>query len=400
VYIQTTAYKKINELNKRIRGISGGSSASKTISILQWLVDALQNYKGNLTISVVSETMPHLKKGAIRDFLNIMTEHGYFADSKWNKTESIYDFTDKSGRKILEFFSADQPGKVRGPRRDILFVNEANNISYETFTQLEIRTRKIIWLDWNPVSAFWFYEGDEGEKAVKDRDDCDFLILTYNDNEGLDEASIKTIEERRYNKNWFRVYGEGLLGEAEGRIYTGWTIIDEVPEEAKLDSYGLDFGYTNDPTACDAIYYWNGAYIIDQIIHRKKLANKEIADILRLQERGLVIADSAEPKSIDEIFGYGLNIVASIKGKDSVNQGIQYVQDQKVFITKRSVDVIKEYRNYLWLVDRDGKQLNVPSPVWNHHMDALRYAISKGRKVEWKMNDPGGVKPFFAGLPG
>jgi phage terminase large subunit len=400
MYLKTTAFDKINNLNKRIRGIAGGTSASKTISILLWLIDASQSYQGNLTSSVVSESMPHLKRGAIRDFINIMQAHDYFDKNRWNKTDFIYDFSDQRGKKILEFFSADQPGKVRGPRRDILFINEANNISYETFTQLEIRTRKIIWLDWNPVSEFWFYDGEEGERAVKDRDDCDFLVLTYKDNEALDLASVKTIEARRYNKNWFRVYGEGLLGEAEGRIYTGWEIIDQVPEEARLDSYGLDFGYTNDPTACDAVYYWNGAWVIDQIIHRKGLSNKQIADLLTIQPRGLVIADSAEPKSIDEIKSYGIHITPSIKGKDSVLQGIQYVQGQKVFITKRSVDTIKEYRNYLWMTDKEGRIINEPSPIWNHHMDAIRYAIAKGRKIEWKPNDPGGVKPFYEGLPG
>lgn len=390
MFIATSAYQKLRKLTKRIRGVCGGTSASKTISIIQWLIDYAQTNK-NKTISIVSETFPHLKRGAIRDFLNIMQTHNYFMDARWNKTDCIYTFETGS---IIEFFSADQPGKVRGPRRHIMFINEANNISYETYVQLEIRTTDIIWLDWNPVQEFWWY----GE--VLPKQDVDFITLTYRDNEALNPEVIRALEVYRSNKNWWRVYGEGLLGEAEGRIYKGWEILDELPQEARLDSYGLDFGYSNDPTASDAIYYWNGAYIIDQLIHQLGLSNKQIADVFLVSPRAVMVADSAEPKSIDEIRSYGLNIVASPKGKDSVLQGIQYVQAQKIFITKRSIDTLKEYRNYLWMTDKDGKIINEPSPIWNHHMDDIRYAIAKGRRIEWKPTEPGGVKPYFPTLPG
>lgn len=376
MYLQTTAYKKLLPLRKRIRGVSGGSSASKTISILQWLIDASQNYKGGLVTSVVSETMPHLKRGAIRDFLNIMQEHGYFNPTRWNKSDMIYDFSDEHGKKILEFFSADQPGKVRGPRRDILFINEANNIPYETFTQLEIRTNKIIWLDWNPVTEFWWYQGENGELAVKDRADSDFLILTYLDNEAIPESIKRSLEAHKNNKNWWNVYGLGIPGVAEGRIYKDWQIIDEVPHEARLERYGLDFGYSNDPTAIDGIHRWNNAYIIDEITHQKGLANKQIADILGNIDRALVIADAAEPKSIEEINSYGISILPSIKGVGSVLKGIQYVQHQRIFITKRSIHTLKEYRNYLWMTNKEGTMINEPSPIWNHHMDDIRYAIN------------------------
>jgi phage terminase large subunit len=375
MFQETTAYKKIVKLNKRIRGIAGGTSASKTISILQWLIDASQHYKGNLTSSVVSETMPHLKRGAIRDFLNIMQEHGYFDDSRWNKTDFIYDFSDKSGRKILEFFSADQPAKVRGPRRDILFINEANNVPYETFTQLEIRTRKIIWLDWNPVSEFWFYANEEGERPVKEREDCDFIVLTYKDNEALDLASVKTIEMRKGNKNWWKVYGEGLLGDAEGRIYKGWNQLDEIPDEARLKRKGLDFGYTNDHSGLVDIYVWNNAFILDELMYRKGMSNKDLADVIKQGDDALVVADSAEPKSIDEIASYGISIIGSQKGPGSVLQGIQYVQDQTIYVTKRSLNIWKEYRNYLWLTDKNGKIINEPQDFMDHLMSAIRYGM-------------------------
>lgn len=356
-------------MRKRIRIICGGTGAGKTIAILLWLIDFAQSHD-NQTISVVSESFPHLKRGSIRDFLNIMNEHKYFQDSKWNKTDYIYQFD--SGSKI-EFFSADQPGKVRGPRRDVLFINEANNISYETYTQLEVRTKKIIWLDFNPVSEFWVYSELIGKQ------DNDFLTLTYRDNESLDPLIVQAIEARRGNKNWWLVYGEGQLGVSEGRIYTDWAIIDEIPHEARLERYGLDFGYSNDPTAIVAIYKYNNGYILDQITYQKGLSNKQIADILMNQPKALVVADSAEPKSIDEIMSYGVSIVGSTKGQGSVLQGIQYVQQQRISITKRSLDVLKEYRNFLWQTDKEGKIINEPEIIWKHSMDAISYGMNSLR---------------------
>lgn len=365
----TTATKKILKLKKRIRGIAGGTSASKTISILLWLIDYAQSNK-NKTISVVSETFPHLKRGAMRDFLNILETHFYFKPERWNKTDCIYTF--ETNTKI-EFFSADQPGKVRGPRRDILFINEANNISYETYTQLEVRTKDIIFLDWNPVAEFWFY-GD-----VKDKKDTDFLILTYKDNEGLDASIIESIESRKDNKNWWKVYGLGELGDAEGRIYKEWAVIDSIPHEARLERYGIDFGYSIDPTVIEAIYSYNGGYIVNEIIYQKGLSNKSIADVFLNQPIAVVYADAAEPKSIDEIASYGVSILPSSKGPGSVLQGIQYVQTQRISITSSSIRTIKAYRNYMWSKDREGKIILIPDDTiheWSNAMDAIRYGFN------------------------
>lgn len=376
MYQKTKALEKLISLKKRIRGIAGGTGAGKTIGILLWLIDYAQVHN-NKIISVVSETFPHLKRGAMRDFLNIMTEHGYFQPQNWNKTDYIYLF-DNSGSKI-EFFSADQPDKVRGPRRDVLFINEANNVPFETFEQLEVRTNSIIWLDWNPVSEFWWYTD------VLPKRDVDFITLTYKDNEYLDPNIVQAIEARRDNKNWWRVYGEGLLGETEGRIYKDWLLIDEIPHEARLERYGLDWGFSNDPTAIVAVYYYNGGYILDEILYQKGLSNRQIADVLLNRDKALVIADSAEPKSIDEIASYGIMIQPSEKGRDSVVSGISYVQDQKISVTKRSLNLIKEYRNYLWATDRDGKTINEPSRGFSHCLDSVRYALvslkSRSRNV-------------------
>ena len=399
MYIQTSATTKLLKLDKRIRGIAGGTSAGKTISILQILIDQAQT--NTLLISVVSESFPHLRRGAMRDFLSIMEDTGYFREDEWSKTDFTYTF---SNRSRIEFFSADQPGKVRGPRRDILFMNEANNIGYEEFDQLRIRTRKTIWLDWNPTNEFWWYT------EVLPHYDVDFETITYKDNEGLDESIIQDIESHKHNKNWWLVYGLGQLGEVESRIYKDWIIIDSIPHEASLERRGLDFGYTNDPTAMIDIYRYNGGLILDERLYRKGLSNKDIADYINNCEDGetLVFADSAEPKSIDEIGSYGVPILGAQKGRGSITQGIQYIQDQRISMTKRSVNLIKEYRNYLWKTDKNGKIINQPEGGNDHLLDALRYALesytyAKDRQsgvVVASSPGEGGKKSFMVGEDG
>lgn len=378
MFKETTATKRILNLNKRIRAVCGGTSASKTISILVWLIDRAQSSDTPELISVVSETMPHLKRGAIRDFLNIMQSHNYYKDANWNKTDFIYTF--ETGSRI-EFFSADSPDKVRGPRRDILFINEANNIPYEAFDQLAVRTKGIIWLDWNPTNEFWWYTD------VAPYREHDFITLTYKDNEALDAEIVKDIESHKANKNWWAVYGLGQLGEVEGKIYKDWAIVDEIPHEARLERYGLDFGYAVDPAALVAIYYYNGGYILDEVLYQKGMSNKRLADTILNLPLALVIADSAEPKSIDELKEYGISILPAKKGQGSVNQGIQYVQDKKMSMTKRSLNLIKEYRNYLWKTDRDGNILTVPEDSFNHSMDAIRYGMDSLKATELVEDD-------------
>lgn len=392
-FVDTTATKKIFTLKKRIRAVTGGTGASKTISILVWLIDYCQSPRNsNKLCTVVSESYPHLEKGAMLDFENIMKDRNYWNETLWHGTKHTYTF--ETGNK-LEFFSVDTYGKAHGPRRDVLFVNECNNLAYNIVDQLIVRTREIVWLDWNPTSEFWFYN-----EMLDKREDIDFITLTYIDNEGLDLNTIQEIESHRNNLAWWQVYGLGQLGQLEGRIYTNWQIIDQVPKEARLVRYGLDFGYTNDPTASDAIYVWNEAFIIDEVIHQKGLSNRQIADLFLNMDRALIVADNAEPKSIFELSNdYHLNIIATTKGKDSVNQGIQYVQGQKIFITKRSLNTLKEYRNYLWITDKDGKIINEPSPIWNHHMDDIRYGMEslKATAPAKLQTDFGGVKSFLPG---
>lgn len=370
MFTKTTATKKIFKLRKRIRAVSGGTAASKTISILVWLIDYSQVTK-NKVVTVVSESYPHLEGGAIRDFKNIMTTQGYWIDARWNEGKHVYTF---DGGTIIEFRSIDKFGKAHGPRRDVLFINEANNIEYNIADQLITRTRETVWLDWNPSSEFWFYT-----EMKNTRTDVDFITLTYLDNEALDNATKGEIESHRGNKNWWQVYGLGQLGELEGKIYKDWAFIDQIPHEARLERYGLDFGYSVDPTVIVAQYYYNGGYIFDEITYQKGLSNKSIADILLALPQALVLADGAEPKSIDEIMNYGVNIMPAIKGQGSVFQGIQYVQDQRISVTNRSVRTIKAYRNYLFKVDNDGRVQNEPDDAvheWSNPMDAIRYSFS------------------------
>ena len=357
-------------MKKRLRIVQGGTSASKTVSIIIYLIALAQSDKSKTLTSIVSESFPHLRRGAERDFLNIMKEHHYYKENKWDRTNHMYTF--ETGSQI-EFFSVDQSEKVRGARRDRLFINEVNNVKFTAFEELEVRTKDFIFLDYNPTNEFWLFT-----EVMPNRTDYEQIILTYLDNEALSVEIVKSIEQRKNRKNWWKVYGLGLLGVIEGRVYKDWKIIDEIPHEAKLVRRGMDFGYSNDPTAIVDVYEYNGGTILDELIYRKGLSNKQIVDILQSQDEALVIADSAEPKSIDEIKSYGIAILPFTKGKDSVRNGIQYVQSKRVSITKRSINIIKEYRNYLWAMDKNGEYVIPPVPEheFSHSMDAIRYGLA------------------------
>lgn len=367
-YAATTTTNKLLGLKKDMRLVAGGTSAGKTISILQILIDTAQS-RHNILIDVVSETMPHMRGGAMLDFENIMRAQNYWKDDNWNKTMSIYTF--ETGTK-MHFFSADAPSKVHGLRRDILFINEGNYIPYAIVDQMIVRTRETVWVDWNPSSEFWAYT------EIMPNYPHDFLTVTYLDNEALDETTVRRIEAHKYDEQWWRVYGLGQLGEVEGRIYTGWNAIDEIPFEARLVKRGLDFGYTNDPTTIVDVYEYNGGFILDERLYQWRMSNEAIAEFIQsLPDRQtLIIGDSSEPKSIEQLQGLGINIIGANKGQGSINQGIQFVQGSKISYTKRSLNLTKEYRRYMWLKDRlTGKFINKAADVDNHLLDALRYAL-------------------------
>ncbi len=368
MFRRTTATNKVLGLKRRTKIIQGGTAASKTYSILAVLINkAIQ--QPNLEISIVAESIPHLRRGALKDFLKILKWTNRFYDDQFNKSLLTYQLKNGS---IFEFFSADDSSKLRGARRDILYINECNNVPFEAYNELAIRTKKEVFLDFNPANEFWVHT------ELKDESDSDFIILTYKDNEALDDSIVQQIEKNRekaktssYWANWWKVYGEGQVGSLEGVVFSNWKQIDVIPTEAKLIGIGLDFGYTNDPTAIIEIYKHNETRIVNQLVYQTGLLNSDIAKLL--PNNVPIYADSAEPKSIEEIRRYGKTIKAVTKGKDSINYGIDVMQRQSYLVTSKSVDLIKELRSYTWDTDKQGTRLNKPIDHFNHGIDALRY---------------------------
>jgi phage terminase large subunit len=368
MFKRTTAINKILALKKRVKIIQGGTSAGKTFGILPILIDKCAKEKG-LEVSVVAETIPHLRRGALKDFLKIMRWTGRFVEDRFNATLLKYEFANGS---TMEFFSADNASKLRGARRDVLYINECNNVTFDAYQELSIRTKKEIYLDFNPANEFWVH------KELKDEQDSDFLILTYKDNEALDQSIVTIIEKNRdkaatsnYWANWWRVYGLGEIGSLEGVVFDNWKEIDKLPEDARLIGIGLDFGYTNDPTSAIEVYNWNGKRIVNELVYQTGMLNSDIARMLPTAVT--IYADSSEPKSIEEIRRFGKTIKGVTKGKDSIKYGIDVMQRQEYLVTKQSTNLIKELRAYCWDVDKHGVRLNNPAGGNDHAIDALRY---------------------------
>lgn len=360
------------------RGVDsrGGTRSTKTYSALQFLVFLAVGLARKRVISVVSETLPHLKKGAIRDFERILQDEGIIAgtlkdDARWNATDHTFSFT--SGT-IIEFFSADAPGKVHGPSRDILFINEGQNIPWETARQLMIRTREFIIVDYNPTHEFWAHTELATDPRFKQ------IVSTYKDNRFLTQAQIEDIEKGKKNKNWWRVYGLGLTGQLEGVIYQ-FEQIDRMPDSPGLVRIGgLDYGFTNSKTAGVDILadVRRKKLYLDQMFYGSGMHNFDI--IAALNAHGFpkkgprLYADCAEPKANSEIKLAGFNVWPSDKGKEITFQ-ISWIQGWDIYVTKTSTELIHEFRNYLWDTDRDGNRLNHPIKEFDHGMDAFRYGV-------------------------
>ena len=368
MFIYTTAIKKLRKLKKRIRIVQGGTSAGKTFGIIPILIDKACKTE-LLEISIVSESVPHLRRGALKDFEKIMRSTNRWIDGHFNKSLLKYTFANGS---FIEFFSVDQPDKLRGARRNILYINECNNVNFEAYQQLSIRTSHEVWLDFNPTHEFWAHT-----ELLNDKD-SEHLIITYKDNEALSDSIVAEIEKAEvkaktssYWSNWWKVYGLGQIGSLEGVIFNNWKQIDSIPPEARLIGIGLDFGYSNDPTAIVEVYKYNDKRILNEICYRTGMVNSDIAKIL--PKNTFVYADSAEPKSIEEIRRFGVNIMPVKKGSDSIMYGISTMQTQEYLVTSNSLNLIKEFRYYTWQTDKNGVKINKPIDSYNHAIDAVRY---------------------------
>ena len=345
----------------------GGTSSSKTISILQLLILIAKHAKTPLLISVVSESMPHQKKGCLRDFKNILGEA--YDEKSHNKTENVYTFP--SGGAI-EFFGADESGKVHGPRRDILFINEANNVPWDTARALDIRTRLFTLCDWNPVGEFWAHERWKGQP------ENEYIHSTYLDALWvLPPEVVANIESNRNDPNWWNIYGLGKVGKVEGLVYSVFEQADELPEGDRV--IGLDFGFANDPAAVVSNVIRGDCLYSHELVYELGLTNSDLST--RMEAAGLrkrydeIFADSAEPKSIEELYRLGWNIKSCPKGADSVEYGHQKIRQYKQFWTKDSVNAIKEQRNFRYIADKNGKLTEKTTHMFSHLMDARRYGV-------------------------
>jgi len=368
--IQTNVvWKHLETSKKRIIIEQGGSRSGKTYNILMWIVFGYCLRNKNKIISICRKTFPALRTSALRDFLEILKTHELYKEEDHNKTSSEY----KLNGNLIEFISLDSPTKVRGRKRDLLFINEANELYWEDWNQLIFRTIGRVILDYNPSDEFhWIYD------KVKTREDADFFKTTYKNNKFLEESIVKEIERLQYtDENYWRIYGLGEIGQSKSTIFD-FREIETIPENAKFISLGMDFGFSNDPSVLCKIYLHDTNIYCEELFYRTGMTNRDIHNellSLGIDRRDEIFADSAEPKTIDELHRFGWNIKRSTKGRDSINIGIDMLKRYTIHITKKSQNAIKEFRNYKWKEDRNGNILNQPEDKFNHFCDSLRYGV-------------------------
>lgn len=347
----------------------GGTSSGKTYSLMQVLY-VLAMSESAQVITIVGQDVPNLKKGAYRDANTIRNNNPIL--QKWfpdvNEGERLIKCVNGS---ILEFSSFKDAQDAKSGKRDYLFINEANGISYEIYWQLAMRTRKKVFLDYNPSARFWVHDEVIGRENVK------LIISDHRKNYFLTKEEHDRIEGIEDKELW-KVYARGLTGMIEGLVLTNWDICDQLPpeEEWKMSCFGLDFGFSNDPSALERVVLAHGELWIDELIYSTGLTNPDIA--VRAKEQGVssqqqIIADCAEPKSIRELQAAGLWVTSSTKGNDSIVAGLDILKRYRLHVTRRSQGLISNLRAYKWGKDKDGNNTNKPEDKNNHGIDAIRY---------------------------
>ena len=357
-------------VDPKIRGVAskGGTRSGKTWATLQLFHILCTNSEKPLIISCVAATLPMVKRGMQRDFKTMLVTEGVWDENAFNKSEGTYTYPNGC---MIEFFGVDNSSKVHGPARDILFVNEAQGIPREIFRQLDIRTRKKVVIDFNPVRKFWGETEFVGDRYVTIRS-------TYKDNPYLTKEQVGAIEKNRNDANWWRVYGEGETGGVEGNVYPAYEVIEDMPETYTGRCLGLDFGFVNDPTAIVDIRFHGWDLYVDLLCYETGLLNSHIADYLtgNMLNKLITVCDNAEQKSIVELQQRRIKAIPCVKGKGSVAGGIAQVKQFKLHVTKRSVKLLDELDNYKWIKDEStDTYTNEAIDAWNHALDALRYGV-------------------------
>lgn len=360
-------YGHLKRSNKKIVVEQGGTRSGKTYNILLWVIFYYCHHNENKTITIARKTFPAVRSSVMRDFFDILKASDLYREDNHNKSNSEYILNGN----LIEFISMDQPQKIRGRKRDLAFLNEANELTFEDWQQIVFRTNGRIILDYNPSDTFhWIYD------RVIPRDDADFYQTTYLDNPFLDPTIVSEIERlKETDEHYWRVYGLGERGTNRAQVFQ-FTTIQEIPEAAKFLSFGLDFGFTNDPSALVGCYQSGNDLYFEELIYSTNLTNQDLAH--KFSEIGVgrydeIFGDSAEPKSIEELHRMGYNIKPTTKGVDSINAGIDMLKRYKIHI--KGPNLMKEMENYQWSEDKNGNLLNKPVDKYNHAIDAIRYGV-------------------------
>ena len=365
-------YGANQDTEARVLVNQGGTSSGKTYSIMQRLIE-ISIHEPRSVITVVGQDLPNLKVGALRDTENILSNNAWLQN--WFTVNHSGNYLRGKNGGMVEFKAYTDEQDAKSGKRDYLFVNEANGISYRMYWQLAIRTRKQIFIDYNPSARFWVHDELIGRKGVK------LIISDHRNNRFLTEDEHQRIESISDPELW-KVYARGLTGKVQGLVLTNWDIVDALPprDEWKLTCRGLDFGFVADPSALEHVVLAHGDLWVDEELYQTGMTNPMLAR--KAKEEGVtaqdeIIADCAEPKSIQEMRGEGLWVVPSLKGQDSIVVGLDILRRYRIHVTRRSKGLIDNLRSYSWSKDRDGNMTNKPEDRNNHGIDAVRYVALK-----------------------